>query len=95
MDKKRLKKNLDKISTIFLILYFMLYILLSVSGKYEDRLDRSGNEKLVWPSVPDPQIWEPKFLKLRANNWNCGGLFYCPLILLDRLVWHRNLLEPI
>ena len=93
MNKKLIKKRLDQFMIVFLILYFASYVLLSAFGSYDSRPDRSGKTKLFewgW-SVPDIQIWQPKFLMLRSNNWNYGGLAYVPLIWLDRKVWHRNL----
>jgi hypothetical protein len=90
MDKKRLRKKLDKICAVFLVLYFGFYILLSVMGKYDSHLDTSGKTKFVWGlSVPDVQIWQPKYLMLRSSNWNFEGLLYSPMILLDRLIWHK------
>jgi hypothetical protein len=91
VDKKRLERTFVKIGYVTLALYFGSYVLLSAFGKYDDHLDASGKTKFVWGfSVPDIQIWQSKFLMLRSNNYNCGGLVYSPLIELDRLIWHKN-----
>jgi hypothetical protein len=93
VNGNKLKKNLKRVSWAILILYVGSYIILSSMGKYDDRLDRSGKTKLAdwgW-SLPETRIWQPKYLMLRSNNWNYGGLVYSSLILLDRWVWHKNL----
>jgi hypothetical protein len=88
---KWLERNFVRIGSVICVLYFGSYVLLSTLGKYDDRLDTTGKTKFVWGfSVPDIQIWQPKFLMLRSNNYNYGGLVYSPLIQLDRLLWHKN-----
>jgi len=92
MDKTKFKRNLKRISTAIVVLYIGCYIVLSALGQYDNRLDASGKTKYTFGlSVPDVYVWQPKCLMLRSNNWNYGGLFYSSLILIDRMIWHKNL----
>ena len=87
----RTKKILDRISLVILVAYIGSYLVLTIFGEYRGPV-ASGRTKLFdwgWSAL-DSYIWQPKYLMLKRNNYNVGGLVYSPLILLDRMVWHRD-----
>ena len=76
--------------------YCLLYVVLSLAGEYSQRLYPSG--RLVYASsssglvIPDSVIWMPWLIEWTPYSRNGLGWGYAPLVLLDRAIWHRNVL---
>ena len=87
---KRVRKILDRVLLAIMALYCICYLFMTLGGEYKP--EASGRTKLFdwgW-SVSDVYIWQPRYLLLKHNNYNAGGLAFGPLIYLDRFVWHRT-----
>jgi len=85
------KKTADNCLIVSFVLYLFVYLFLSLNGEYRGPV-ASGKTKLFdwgW-NAGDTYLWQPKFLYLKPNNWNYGGLIFSPLIGVDRLIWHKN-----
>jgi len=72
-------------------IYLFTYAVLSTAGGYAGPvatvkvpLSPSG-----WRTF-QIYIWEPKFLELKKDRWNLGGICFAPVIQLDRAVWHLD-----
>jgi hypothetical protein len=90
VDKKLFKKNFSKAIIYFLFLYFGLYITFTAFGQYDDSASLAQesiypiSRRNIWA------IWQPEYLVWDSKSWNFGGLFFSPLIKLDRLFWHKT-----
>jgi hypothetical protein len=73
-----------------LMLYFCVYVIFSALGSYSNFPSSSGRLKYDFGlGIRDQIEWNPRFMDLRQNGFNGVGLFYSPLILLDRKFWHQ------
>ena len=76
---------------LILATYFFSYILLSANGRYHGPYQsvtaRATDGALV---MRQQFIWEPLHARLDRFGFNWSGAVYSPLILLDRLIWHRD-----
>ncbi|MGF1678963.1 MAG: hypothetical protein ACFCUX_07195 [Candidatus Methylacidiphilales bacterium] len=90
---------MNQILGLIVLVYLGVYLFLTLNGEYA--VGSSGNVKvpLLEVGVPDRREWQPqdtrlKFYKDSEGNWtasgNTPGYIFAPLILIDRLVWHRH-----
>ncbi len=75
----------------FWAVYFVTYLLLTLHGDYygpyvagKTRLKNSG-----W-ALRDSYILEPYHARFDRSGFNWAGAIFSPMILLDRLVCHRD-----
>ena len=75
---KRVEKILNRTMAAIMVLYCLCYFVLTINGEYRGPV-ASGKTKLYdwgWSAL-DSYIWQPKYLMLKRNNYNVGGLFFC------------------
>lgn len=95
--RKRIIKGLI---IALLIGYFAIYISLSLCGRYEMRMSGKNRWLLGGLASFDVYEWQPRYLRMdfytdvrgriRLRESNVFGLVYCPLIAVDRVVWHKT-----
>jgi hypothetical protein len=82
---------------VFLIIYFVGYFSLTFGGNYYGPYPPTGQQKFdgdTW-IIQHQYIWEPYWTHLdRFGRMNFFGAIYCPLILLDRWLWHHDRFAP-
>lgn len=82
------------LAVLLAVSYTLPYVLLSIAGEYSPCLYSSTT--LVYRqtglSVPDSTIWMPCLIKWTPYEKNWLGWGYAPLVKLDRLFWHKNIL---
>jgi len=74
-----------------LLLYFAAYFPLSIAGWYAGPY-ASGKTRIfsgTW-AVRDHYVWRPRFVVWERFEFNFLGAIYCPLVLVDRYLWHRD-----
>lgn len=75
------------------LVYVLIYLLLTLAGKYSEGPVASGNTRIfngAW-AVRDHYVWEPRYMFHRPYDKNFLGFIYWPLITLDRKLWHRSI----
>jgi len=91
MKLPRWKRNLIWVLRIFVLLYSLPYIPLSLAGHYSDRAVASGRNKYSFGlSIPDEFVWEPLAVKALPNDMNILGAIYYVPVQVDRRIWHRS-----
>ena len=85
------RRWVQRSAMVFWIVYLSTYLALTLNGGYygpyvsgRTRLKDSG-----W-ALRDCYIWEPLHTRLDRYGMNWSGAIFSPMILLDRLVWHRD-----
>lgn len=87
----RLKKWPCMGALTIVFLYIIIYIALSVFGEYSNRLTITGKYRYKnGLGMPDAIVWNPYMIQFETYNKNILGIAFSPLLLLDRVFWHRN-----
>jgi hypothetical protein len=71
------------------VIYAGIYCSLSFQGRYVHNflVPVPGDDGWVPPKY---EIWEPKNVVNTPFTWNKAGVWFYPLLWLDRKVWHPN-----
>ena len=93
-----MSKNKFKITKNLIALiacgYLLIYLTLSYFGKYE--ISPTGEMRYSFGlSITDRLQWDPYGLVCRVSgtqspDFNGLGFIYCPLIVIDRFIWHKD-----
>jgi len=83
-------KPLYQVIGLFLI-YVFFYVILSLIGKYSDRLIISGKTTLGDIPVADIVVWEAKYVTVYPYKTNFLGKVYYPLVFIDRKYIHKDI----
>ena len=87
--------NKYRLPTIILVGYLAIYFVNSISGSYA--ISPTGKINYSFGmSVMDRVQWDPEFGCIRLTGSQSFfadplGLLFLPLIVVDRLVWHRDI----
>ncbi|MBR4190475.1 MAG: hypothetical protein IKQ55_11005 [Kiritimatiellae bacterium] len=73
------------------VIYLVVYGVLSALGEYSTRLYVTRHRYKFGLGIPTSQIWEPLFVKYTPWERNLPGWLFAPCVWLDRRVWHREI----
>lgn len=89
-SRKNKLRIFNIISYSLLFLYLLSYSILSLFGSYSVHPTASGKIKYEFGlSVPDVLEWEPRYIVRHNYGFNTLGVFFMPLVDLDRKFWHK------
>jgi hypothetical protein len=82
------------VSCFLVVTYFVVYIVLTSFGAYEDNITTLAKIGKGCLCVSDLEFWQPRYiLHTRYNGRrysNTLGSIYLPLIFLDHKYWHKE-----
>jgi hypothetical protein len=92
MTSKPNRKRFARASGVLLAVYFISYLVLTLNGSYRGPYPPTGEQEMVdgvWV-IRHQYLWHPHGTRFDRFGFNFAGAAYSPLIMLDRLIWHRN-----
>ena len=95
-SQNRAKTRIAKAVLIAVVVYLVVYGVLSALGGYSERLYVSRCRYRFGIGIPTSQLWEPLFVKNTPWEMNVPGWVFAPCVWVDRRVWHRDvdIMEP-
>lgn len=79
------------IVTACILMYIIVYMILTVNGRYSNNMVTSGRLRVGGIGLRDTVIWEPCGIDLAPWRVNAlGYVFFLPVVV-DRAIWHRNI----
>ncbi len=81
----------NRVLSAVLLLYFAAYFPFTIAGDYAGPY-ASGKTRIfsgTW-AVRDHYVWRPRLVVWERFEFNFLGAIYCPLVLIDRYLWHHD-----